>query len=147
LLGGAVGVAGHSIDFSVLMVLFRLAPVAEQRRKGGGLDKDRAAGNVKGDSADPRGTIRRQEQNGVGHVVGRPEALDRMAVAQLFLDGFGYLLLIALGQDRLRGYAVDPDAVGSRLGCELLGEHLDTLWRRRKPAGTGGLGDGRRPRT
>lgn len=48
----------------------------------------------------------------MSHVVRRPEALDRMALAQLLLDGFGYLLPVALGQDGLGGEAVDPNPIG-----------------------------------
>jgi MarR family transcriptional regulator for hemolysin len=63
--------------------------------------QDGAAGYIQGDPADPRGVIRGQEQGGVGHVIRRPQALDRMGMSQLVLDGFRYLLLIALGQDRM----------------------------------------------
>jgi hypothetical protein len=35
-----------------------------------------------------------------------------MALAQLLLDGFGYLLPVALGQDGLGGEAVDPNPIG-----------------------------------
>jgi hypothetical protein len=101
-------------------------------------DKDGAAGYIEGDPTDPRGVIRSQEQSGVGHIVGRPEALDRMAAAQLFLDRFGYLLLTALCQDRFGGEAVYPHAIGPSLGGQLTPEHLDTCFG--GGVGQGGLG-------
>ena len=78
----------------------------------------------------------------MGHVVGRPEALQRMDLAKLFLDGLGYLLLVALGQDRLGGEAVGSDAIRARLGGQLLGEHLDARFG--SGVGQWGLGVGRR---
>ena len=136
------------IEFSVLMVLLVSLSSPSAIVVAGWSDKDGTSGYVEGGPADPRGVIRGQEQGGLGHVIGRPETLDRMAVAQLFLDCFGYLLLIALGQDRLGGEAVDSHTIGSRLGGQFLAEYLDArLCRRRRPAGTGESDGGRRPRT
>lgn len=61
----------------------------------------------------------------MSNVVGRPEALERMDEAQLVLHGFGNLLMIAFGEDRLGGEAVHPHAIGPRLDGQLLAEHFD----------------------
>ena len=114
-----------AIDFSVLMGLFVSLSSTSGIGVAGWSNKDGAAGDVEGGTTDPRRVIRGQEQGGVGNVIGCAKTLDRMAVAQLFLDRLRYLLLIAFGQDRLGGEAVDPDAIGSCLGGQLFGEHLD----------------------
>lgn len=43
--------------------------------------------------------VRGEEHHGVGNVVGRPQALDRMGEPKLFLYRLSYLPLIALGQN------------------------------------------------
>src|SRR5262245_8201433 len=97
---------------------------------------DGATGDVKNHAGDPGARVGGEKERGARDVFRQPKAPNRMHLDELRLLKQGYARLIAVGQDGFRCDTVHANAEGTRLGRDVLREHLD-------PGFSGGVRDRR----
>src|SRR5690348_3321585 len=83
------------------------------------------AGDVDDHAGDPGGLVGDEKRGGGRDVLRRPEPFERVRVGERCLQLGWDLLLVALGEDCLRGDAVDADPERARLGGDVLCQQRD----------------------
>src|SRR6266702_1989796 len=103
-------------------------------------DEYGAAGDVDDHAGDPGGLVGGEERGGRRDVLRCAEPFEGVRLGERRLQLGRDLVLVALGEDRLRGDAVGPDPERARLGGDVLCQQRDARLGRR--VGNGGAGVG-----